>query len=102
MDRSLTHARELLTEDCDALDALAEVHYDRALLGKRLSLDFLRPLPRALIRRIFHRFFSDRGHLLNRNQMETLLGAAVAGKKFRLSIGTGKFCTLDGSTLSCD
>ncbi|MDR0340334.1 MAG: tRNA lysidine(34) synthetase TilS [Puniceicoccales bacterium] len=98
LGRSLARSRELLQEDADALAELANSLYRRSLNDDALLLPPSCTTPRALIRRLLHLFFLDRGHVLSKVQSEGILRRL--GEKFQLAIGIRLICRSDGAKLS--
>ncbi|MDR0678907.1 MAG: tRNA lysidine(34) synthetase TilS [Puniceicoccales bacterium] len=98
LGRSMVRSWELLQEDADALSEWAKSLYRRSLEGDTLLLPPFRSTPRALLRRLLHLFFLDRGHVLSKAQSEGILDRL--GKKFQLSIGRCLICRSDGVKLA--
>jgi tRNA(Ile)-lysidine synthase len=94
------HARDLLEEDAEALEAWL----DRAkvLRGRRLDLAGVRALPRALRRRALHRWrlaLGERAGDLSLRGFERLLDLIERGGNLRFSLGAKGFAVADGETL---
>jgi tRNA(Ile)-lysidine synthetase-like protein len=100
LDCAIASSQRLLAEDCDALELLAEKSYGMALIGNAILLTHLRAEPKAIVRRVLHRYFNGRGHILPKSLANTLIDAIFSGKKISLCVGKCASCTVDGAWLS--
>ncbi|MFO1447678.1 MAG: tRNA lysidine(34) synthetase TilS [Opitutaceae bacterium] len=93
-------AREKLEEDATALDELTDAL--RALRSGRLDLRKIKGAPKALVRRVLHRWrlaLGDRCGQLSRQAFDTLLIAVMVGKPTRFSLGNAGFAVIRGFVL---
>lgn len=93
-------AREKLEEDATALDELTDSL--RALRSGRLDLRKIKSAPKALIRRLLHRWrlaLGDRCGQLSRQAFDALLVAVMMGKPTRFSLGNAGFAVIHGFVL---
>ncbi len=94
-------SRDLLDEDDSALDDWAVSLYDMMPAG-RLSLHELGNVPRAVVRRLLHRWLMGQEEAgdLSRQAFVHLLEAVMRGESTRQSIGTKGFAVIKRQVLS--
>ncbi len=100
----LSLTRDLLEEDDQALEAWA-ARATRLDARGGLALAPLRPLPRAVLRRVLHRWLASTPARtdLNRRGFEALLDLVIAGRNgARHSLGAGHFARLTRTRLRCE
>jgi tRNA(Ile)-lysidine synthase len=96
-------SRELLDEDDAALEMWAD-SLGAFTPGGKLRLDRLLGKPRAIVRRVLHRWLlRQRGPGgLSRQGFAELLSAVEAGLPTRRSLGASCFAVISGNFLSCE
>lgn len=94
-------SRELLAEDDEALTQWANRLWQKMPRGK-LDLSSLAEAPRAVLRRILHRWLWQYAHApeLSRQAFELLLQAVGQGQATRQSLGVKGFARIHGGILS--
>jgi len=96
----VAHARELLEEDAEALDAWAD--QIPVQVNHCLELDPIRNLPKAVVRRILHSWrlkLGTRCGEISRQTFEVLLESVLKGRPTRISLGRRGFAVIRGSRL---
>jgi tRNA(Ile)-lysidine synthase len=98
---SLLRSRDMLQEDGEALTELTDKCFQEAYLpGKNaLYMGALQGRPRAILRRIVHRYFLENGHLLERQLADHLCATCYKGEKFQISVAKELFIKSDGETM---
>ena len=99
LDEAISSSQLLLREDCAALEFFAKSAYDSALDGKSILLMQLRRMPSAIVRRVLHYYFTDRGRILPKQLMKKILRSIKSGEDINLCIGGNATCTSDGALL---
>lgn len=99
----LALSRDLLEEDADALDGWAE-RVTRFDARGSLALAPLRAAPRAVLRRVLHRWLAAAPARtdLNRIGFNTLLALVASGREGRQSLGAGHFAVVRRGRLRCE
>jgi len=82
-------SRDLLEEDCEALDAIAVAAAAPYRRRKNWDLSRVRSQPAAIVRRVVLRWLAARDLIsnLNRAAIDRLLRAVLAGEELRMSAG---------------
>jgi tRNA(Ile)-lysidine synthase len=99
----LALSRDLLEEDDDALNHWA-VRLTRTDARGALALAPLRDVPRAVLRRVLHRWLAASAARtdLNRNGFNALIALLVSGREGRQSLGARHFAVVRRGRLHCE
>ena len=94
--------REILEADDQALERWADTVIPAGKRVGELDLCAVKPLPRAVLRRVLHRFLNRNLGVagLSREAFEGLIDRIFAGSKGKHSIGPDTFLEIDGDRLS--